>query len=133
MLRGDCIFDGQIVALEPRTDSRTFETSTWPSCRLLSVHGGTVSIQNDTLFPIHVPKHDQVAQIRSTKSVDVPNKSTPTPKKTLSTPRGPFSSAVIVDPSNQLSPEWRTAFRDLHLSYDSVFEDVIGRYNDALQ
>ena len=131
MLQGDNVFNGQIVALEPRIDSKTFVASSWPSCRFVSVHEGNVVLTNDTSKPIRVPRHDQVAQIRSSKSIEVHHASTSVPKKALSIPKGPFSRDVVIDPSDQLTPEWKSAFRDLHLSYDSVFEDVIGRYNDS--
>ena len=131
-LQGDCSFNDQVVALEPRVDSKTYCASGWPSCRFATVHGGVFRITNDTSSPIRVPKNDHVGQIRGTHSIDVSqNSSTPKPKISIPTRTGPHSKDVIIDPSGQLSSQWKIAFRNLHMSYDSVFEDIIGRYNDA--
>ena len=43
----------------------------------------------------------------------------------------PFSKHVIVDPNDQLSKEWKEKFASLNKQFDSVFEPVIGKYNDA--
>ena len=87
---------------------------------------------NNTSSPIQVLKNDHLCQIRGTHPLDIANitKSTPKPKKPLVRLDPPYSKHIIVDPNKQLSTEWKSAFDKLHLSYDSVFEDVIGKYND---
>ncbi len=124
-------FDNQTVALEPRNDSVTYRTSGWPSCQLVGVTDGVARVTNNTSLPIRVPKNDHMCQIRATRSILVDGSSSAKPKGAVQTYSGPFSKEVIIDPSNQLSSEWRREFQDLHLSYDSVFENKIGRYNDA--
>ena len=124
-------FDGQVVALEPREDSVTYRNSSWPSCQLVDVCDGNVRIPNNTLQPIRVHRNDHVCQVRSTHVVKVGETSSPKPKALVHTCNAPFSKEVLVDPNNQLPPRWKQVFRNLHNSYDSVFENVIGRYNDA--
>ena len=45
-------------------------------------------------------------------------------------PSPPFSKDIILDPNNQLSDVWKTSFKELHIKFDSVFEPIIGKYND---
>ncbi len=126
-------FNGQVVALEPRDDSMTYRDSGWPPCQFTGVVDGFVRVTNNTRSPIRVPKNDHVCQIRATRSllVDVNDASSVRPKSSIHTCNGPFNKEVVIDPSNQLTPEWKRAFRELHSTFDSVFENVIGRYNDA--
>ena len=119
-----------MVALEPRDDSVTVRSSGWPSCQLLEVHKGVIRVTNKTKIPIRVPKNDHVCQIRATHAIAVDGTSIPRPKSKVQALSGPHSKNVSIDPNNQLSSAWKFAFQELHLSFDSVFEDVIGRYND---
>ena len=119
------------MALEPRTDSATYRASNWPSHQLTPVSDGTINLRNDTSTPIQVSRNDHLCQIRGTHSVDVSDlTSIPKPKKTLVKPSPPYSKQVIIDPNNQLSSEWKVAFSELNASYEVVFENTIGRYND---
>ena len=132
ILHGGDEFDNQVVALEPREDSTTYRTSEWPSCQLVDVNDGVIRVTNNTSLPIRVPKNDHVCQIRATRSVVIDGSSSAKPKSSfVQSCSVPFSKGVVIDPSNQLTPEWKVAFQDLHSTYDSVFENVIGRYNDA--
>ena len=85
---------------------------------------------NNTRSPIHIPRNEHLCQIRGSKMLEITNNSTPKPKTQIPTTSAPFSSSVVIDPNNQLTPAWKNAFSDLHLAYDSVFESIIGRYND---
>ena len=90
---------------------------------------------NTTGSPIFIPKNEQICQVRATHIVDKNlvinisnNKKNVVPPSDL---LPPFSKNVIVDPNNKLSNEWKEKFTSLNKQFDSVFEPVIGRYNDA--
>lgn len=98
---------------------------------MTAVSDGAIRLVNTTSVPIQVAKNDHLCQIRGTHSVNISElTSTPKPKKTIVKLSPPYSKHVKIDPNNQLSSEWKVAFEELHASYDSVFEDTIGRYND---
>ena len=120
------------MAVEPRSDSRTFRAANWPSLQFAPVSDGTIRLMNNTSAPIQISKNDHLCQVRGTHTTDITNIeiSTPRPKNPVVKLDPPYSKHVVIDPNNQLSNKWRAAFSDLHLSYDSVFEDRIGRYND---
>ena len=106
VLRADAGFNDQVVALEPRYDSLTYRTSNWPSHQFTSVCD--VRLINNTSTLIQVPKNDHLCQIRATHSIDVSvENSTVKPKKTLVRLSPPYSEGVVIDPSNQLSSEWK--------------------------
>ena len=126
----DNTFNDQYVALEPRIDSCTYRNFEWPQPQFVKVIDGAIRLVNDTNAPIQIPRNDHLCQIRGSKILNPTNTSTPKPKFRAVRPSEPFSSCVVVDPSNQLPISWRNAFKDLHITYDSVFEDVIGKYND---
>ena len=130
-LLGDIRLNNQVVAVEPRMDSSTFRSLNWPSCRFVSVIDGDIQLTNDTSYPIRVLRNDHLVQIRSSIIANIDHDNSVTPKVRTVTRTGPHSSGIIVDPNKQLSVEWRNEFKDLHLSFDSVFESTIGRYNDA--
>lgn len=131
-IQADATFNDHVVALEPRRDSVTFRTSKWPSHHLTTVCEGTIRLINNTTSPIRISKNDHLCQIRGTSVVDVSNivKTAPRPKKKLMKASPPYCKQVIIDPNNQLSADWKIAFEELNRSYDTVFEDKIGRYND---
>ena len=131
-IKADASFNDQVVALEPRCDSVTYRSFSWPTHQLTSVCNGTVRLINNTDTPVKLSRNDHLCQIRGTNSINVSDfiKTTPRPKKTLIKPSPPYSKQVVIDPNNQLTSEWRNAFQELNSSYDSVFENKIGRYND---
>ena len=127
-------FNNSTVALEPRTDSKVFASFCWPRVQITKIIDHEIRLVNNTDHPIFIPKNEQLCQIRATQLVDTKNlriENSPSnnrPKPTIIQP--PFSKHVNTDPNNQLSPEWKNKFLDLNLQFDSVFEPVIGRYND---
>ena len=124
--------EGQYVALEPRTLSKSYPNNLWPDPQILRVWNGSVHLTSSSKDPLVLYKNDQVCQIRACKVVEHQQMSTPLPKA----PPKPIqtvsfnSKNVVVDPSKQLSEACRRAFQQLNAEYDSVFEPVIGRYND---
>ena len=121
------------VALEPRTDSKVFAVSCWPQVQIVKVVDNEIRIHNSTREPIFVPKNEQLCQIRATQIVDTKNLPVTIPCKNKQKPADiipPFSKHVNTDPNNQLNLDWKNKFLDLHNQFDSVFEPVIGKYND---
>ena len=120
--------DDNVVALEPRSTSKVYACSDWPSARLVNVIDNEIRIVNNTKYPIHVPKNEHLCQVRATYVVDPPKVST---KSSLirSPPvvLPPYSKPINLD--KQLNDEWRQKFQNLHLKMDSVFHPNIGRYN----
>ena len=104
----------------------------WPSPNFAMVNAGTVTIPNDTSNPIYLKKHQHVTSVIPTVEAapyDVPAALTPTCSSTP--PTGSFSSNIVVDPDSQLTTEQRAQFREIHSTYDSVFDPAIGLYNNA--
>ena len=124
-----------LLALEPRTSSKVFSTCDWPQVQTIQVIDNEFRLVNTTDGPIHIPKNEQICQVRATQVVDKNLAlNTACHKKNVIAPSDllpPFSKHVIVDPNNQLSNEWKEKFCVLNKQFDSVFEPVIGRYNDA--
>ena len=126
--------NSNFFALEPRTDSKVFASSGWPQVQIIKAIDNEIRLLNNTKEPIFIPRNEQLCQIRATQTVDVKNLpviNIPTNNKQKPTNIiPPFSKHVVTDPNNQLSPEWKNKFMDLHNQFDSVFEPVIGKYND---
>ena len=119
--------------MEPRTDSKVFASSCWPQVQIIQAVDNEIRLVNNTQDPIFIPKNEQLCQIRATQIVDVKNLPVNIATKNKQKPTDiipPFSKHVNTDPNNQLSPEWKNKFSDLNNQFDSVFEPVIGRYND---
>ena len=124
--------EGQYVALEPRTLSKSYPINNWPEPHVARISMGGINLTNGLNKPVILYKNDQVCQIRACKTFRECI-STPAPKVSFTPihPVSKFSSKVIVDPNKQLSESCRRAFHELNSEYDSVFEPVIGRYNDC--
>ena len=121
-----------VVALEPRTSSKVFADFKWPGVQILRVIDNEIRIPNTTSSPILIPKNEHLCQIRATHIVD-DKKSIAPQSKPVRPPADmspPFSKTVIVDPNDHLGASWKARFSELNLKFDSVFEPVIGRYND---
>ena len=123
------------MAVEPRTTSKVFRSSQWPCVQTVRAVDNELRLVNATNSPIYIPKNEQICQVRATHIVDKNLAiNTPNSKKSVITPSDllpPFSKNVIVDPNDQLSSEWKEKFKSLNNHFDSVFEPVIGKYNDA--
>ena len=121
--------------MEPRTTSKVFRSSQWPCVQTVRAVDNELRLVNATNSPIYIPKNEQICQVRATHIVDKNLAiNTPNSKKSVITPSDllpPFSKNVIVDPNDQLSSEWKEKFKSLNNHFDSVFEPVIGKYNDA--
>ena len=121
--------------MEPRTSSKVFRNSNWPTVQTLSVIDNEIRLVNDTAEPIYIPKNDHICQIRATHIVDSKNITITSSNisKNVHSPvvdSQPYSKHVIVDPNGQLGAEWKKRFVEVNEQYDSVFEPTIGRYND---
>ena len=133
MSTGD-LFLNETVAIDPRESSKVVATSDWPKAQTIQSIDNEIRLINDTDHPIHIPKNEQLCNVRSTQIVNTKNcenKATPATIKTIirSTITKPFSSTIQIDPNKQLTVQWTAAFQNLHSNYDNVFDPTIGRYN----
>ena len=99
-------FNDEYVAVEPRNDSKTFNNFDWPPSQFVKVIAGRIRLTNDTKTPINIQRNDHLCQIRSSKTVEVVEKSTPIPKTNITKHMGPFSDSIVIDPSNQFLFTW---------------------------
>ena len=122
-------FDENILALEPRLSSKTCSTFGWPSVRMVNVIDNEIRVVNDTCFPIHIQKNEQLCQVRATYVVDPPKISSTSQykKSTSNNMMPPYSKCITID--KQLNDHWNKVFNDIHIQFDSVFEPFGGRYN----
>ena len=120
------------MTLEPRTLSKSYSDNRWPEPQIARISNGSVSLMNNSKNPLILYKNDQVCQIRACKVVQCEQVSLPSPKASpIPLQTVSFNSKnVIVDPSKQLSETCRRAFHQINAEYDTVFEPIIGRYND---
>ena len=131
---GPPIFDGELVALEPRTNSITYKSAAWPEPQITSVINGKLTLTNNTESPIRLKNNDHFCQVRGTSEL-LPSDLEITASQTNTLPsllpqKSPLNvSDIRID--QQLPAEWSNKFNSLHLSYASVFKPSIGRYNDA--
>ena len=127
--------NNSVVALEPRTSSKVYNSTNWPCVQTTKVIDNEIRIVNDTGAPIHIPKNEHLCQIHATQTVDwskLPINSSSASKSVIAPVDilPPYSKHVIVDPDNKFPEEWKLKFVKLDEHFDSVFEPVIGRYND---
>ena len=95
-----------------RTDSKVFKTAQWPRVQIVNVVDNEIRLLNTTKQPIHVPKNEQLCQVRATHIVDTKSMPVDYPRKTKPIIPAvsilpPFSKHVNTDPNNQLTPEWK--------------------------
>ena len=110
--------------------SHVVTKTNWPPVQIVKVIDNEIRIVNNTSNPIHIPKNEQICQVRSTHVIKNTKFSAPSViSQPLSLLSSHFSKDIIIDPSKQLSNEWRSAFEELHKQFDTVFEPTIGRYN----
>ena len=113
-----------VVAIEPRVNSKVFSSSRWPEAQIVSIVDNEIRLLNTTNHPIFVPKNEHLCQIRATKIVDTktlptfPNHNTNNTTLSVAKVMPPFSKHVNTDPDNQLSQEWKSKFVDLNLRFD---------------
>ena len=62
--------EGQYVALEPRTLSKSYPNNLWPDPQILRVWNGSVHLTNSSKDPLVLYKNDQVCQKRACKVVE---------------------------------------------------------------
>ena len=107
--------------------------------------GTTVKLESCSLFPINLKRHDQVADIRPTITMDalpendkradsvrkiIPHsedrfKFDPTVKESVP----PDIESITIDPDNQLSPEVKERFNIVNKRYADLFTTTPGRYS----
>ena len=127
----DLFPDGSTVIVEPRTITRTFSQHNWPSPQFSTVIAGELPLLNCTNDIISIPKNEHICQIRSTQSATPCVTSSPSPMPTSSSKKQQVidnCSDIVIDP--QLNDSQKLRYQEVHHKFSSVFQPVIGRYND---
>ena len=118
-------------AVEPRSFDATPLEFFAPS--MTKSVDSVIRLVNSSDTPKVVKRHEHLCQISEVLS---PVPSNP-PTKPLSrlveidSQAPPFSDPIQLDKDNILSPHIKTAFKQLHKKYDSVFDPAFGTYNHA--
>ena len=89
-----------------------------------------IRLVNNTTHPIYIPKNEHLCHIRPSQKLDlakIRNTKSDFKPAMIRSNNIPFSESIKID--QQLSTEWVGAFKNLHLSFDIVFESTIGSYN----
>lgn len=121
--------DGSVVTVEPRVDAKTYAQYGWPNVRTSAVIAGEMALVNDSDSPILVYKNDHICQVRTTTEVTPFTTSSPAPsQRRFEAKSVPCSSDIVID--DQLTPDQKAVFVQLHADFDDVFQPTIGRYND---
>lgn len=121
----------QYFVIEPRSNTEP----TWPKPDMITILDGHFCLTNDTNEALVLKKNQHVALIRPVVTSDqleprivVSNTST----NDGNVPRiNPASTKVSIDPDKLLDCNVRHQFNELHRQYEGVFEETIGKYNDA--
>ena len=118
------------IAIEPRCDSQ----SMWVSPCLTHSVGGVIRIPNLSSEPVSIKKHQHIAQVRYTCNSAVGQFTPPIAKRSHEPAKAinsKHSADVTLDPDKQLLCREKLAFIAINEKYDSVFNPMIGKYNDA--
>jgi hypothetical protein len=126
-------FNNEYVALDPRESSKVVSTNDWPQAQIVRVIDNEIRLVNNTSNPIYIPKNEQLCNIRAAHVIEneqmTVRSSKPIKPIIRSATSALHSDTVQIDPNNQLSSTWKTAFKDLHQNLNVVFDPSIGRYN----
>ena len=123
----------EIWALEPRTDapvnSKSDIKEAWPPPQLVHSVDGSVRVVNSTNNIIALQRHEHFGQLRPIVPVD-PNATMSVtyaiPKNTSS---DNYSEDIKLDPDNLLPKSVKDQFKQLHHTYNMVFNPAISKYN----
>ena len=128
-------YEGEI-SIEPHRSSPL--NGSWPEPDISRVIDGSIRIPNNSGEAISISKSQHFAMIRRVITPSnlpaLPQQHHPIPSKQPASSRPTltslYSDAVSLDPDNQLDTKQRQSFRNLHRTYDSVFNPEFGAYND---
>ena len=122
------------VVLEPRFDAQSNLSGEWPPVQFTDVIADHIQIKNNSPEPIFLKRNDHFCQIRATTDINLSdiNENVLPPKSNIHNTNVTTSyQSVTIDPNNQLSSSLKEKFVHLHQSYNTVFQPIIGRYNDS--
>ena len=125
------------VAIEPRIDSavnvhHTKELTPWPKPALYTVNEGKISFTNDSKEPVMISKHEPICSIIPECSDSLPQSEYDEHEvyhSKIMNKSEPYSKPIQLNPDSVLTKEEEDAFRELLLTYDGVFNPVVGKYN----
>ena len=126
-------FVNNVAILTPRHE---FDAN-WPKPKVINVKKDTIVVENDTNTPILLLKSRPFADLRDMFQTNV-NKVYDLHRNDnshLVLPDRPkvekksYIGDVSIDPDNQLSPSWKTKFRQVCEEFSDIITPVPGRYN----
>ena len=111
----------------------------WVSTRVLDIHDGCVSIENDSKHPVYLKKHEHIADIKSIKQISIPSMV----NKVLAPTENyehyeqyedwnfdeNFIDDVQIDPDNMFNKEWKQKFKDLCVEFSDIINYRPSKYN----
>ena len=123
------------VAVEPRimTPSMKNEklSSIWLKPTIAHPVDNNIELSNTSDSPVHLKKHEQIAHVRMIMSPESDPKITPesTNIRKVTLNESIAHENITID-ENQISPEMKRQFKDVHTKFKKVFDDrSIGLYN----
>ena len=124
-------WDEQDIILEPHSGDGSNRHLSWPPPMITRPKAGKIRIPNSTDQPKVLRKDQQFAQLipAADPSPTVPS-SLPDQSSESVKPTPPIHT-ISLDESNQLPSDIRSAFKDLHQEFSSVFDPSFPGYNRA--
>ena len=111
----------------------------WVEPRVLDIHDGCVSIENNSKQTIYLRKHDHIADIKTVRQISFPSAVNkvlaPTENYEHFEPyedwnyEESFINDVTIDPDNTLSQDWKDKFRDLCAEFSDIINYRPAKYN----
>ena len=119
--------------LEPRYD---IESDSWLSPCIVRSVGGQIALVNKTDFPVIIPRHKHVCQVRGiTDELQIPSANCkaihPVSRHVFHDSDNTFYDQISVDPQKTLSNDLQSKFKTLHQKYNYVFDSLLPGYNGA--
>ena len=127
----------EIIAIEPRIDSPSFSNVKYQDCwlqpQMIKPEGGLISLCNNTLTPVMIARHEQIATIRPvTMYPETPTSYTESQSPKVKSQVSLDFQDVRLDPDGLLSKRERQQFADLHDRFRDVFDSsTLGLYNGS--
>ena len=118
------------VSISPRPSN-----SFWIGSKLLDVSDGCVTLTNNLKYPIHLKRHEHIADIKAVKSTSI--------KKVLAHSddyenfehyenwnfEENFINDVSIDPDDKLNKYWKDKFHDLCVEFTDIINFRPSKYN----
>ena len=112
--------------------------SSWIGCEILDTENGLVHIENNTLSPVHLKKHQHIADVHNVQRVNTSVISKVTDNDDDLEHLQPFSNwnyddnyvaDIKIDPDGVMTELWRNKFLELCTEFKDIINYRPGRYN----